>query len=126
MQRKERAKLIRDHIRPIMHQHGRWEELSGHRYRRVDVHGWTAFVFTSFSSLPDRPPPTLNQSEAPFITAQCEPALPCHLDLFLSPGRKVLSIDWDAEDRLNIISMRPGAWEQELFGLPRVKTLISQ
>ena len=115
MRRVERARLIRDAILAHPREEWRWTTVSGERHLQLDCDRWQACLRTAFSG-PHAPPPPAPTYLHALVFQQTAARLPNLLDLWVSGQRKVLSLEWDGDD-LRLISMKPGPWEFELFGV---------
>ena len=81
----------------------------------MDRDAWHASLRTAFSG----PPPPLPDAPSylhALVRQQKAARLPNVLDLWVRGQRKVLSVEWDDDD-IPLISMKPGPWEFELFGV---------
>lgn len=115
MRRLERARLIRDSVLAYPREEWQWTDVSGEQYLDLHREGWSASLRSHFNAPPAPPPDLPSYLHAVALQRSRQP-LPNGLDLWLSPGGKVLSVEWNHEE-LRIISMKPGAWESELFGV---------
>ena len=115
MRRIDRARLIRDAILARPQEDWRWNIVSGERYLQLDCDRWHASLRTAFSGPLPPPPPAPTYLHALAFQRKARP-LPNVLDLWVRGQRKVLSVEWDDDD-LRLISMRPGPWEMERFGV---------
>ena len=116
MQRKDRARIIRDAVMAEIEQHGKWAEGGGARYRNVETERWGAMLLTPFGTLHKKPEAD-TAAKALYLQSWSGPK-PYQIDVWLTDGGKVISFEWSGDADLRIISMQRGAWEQELFGLP--------
>ena len=48
------------------------------------------------------------------LKQQAAPDLPYTLEVWYADSHKVMNVQWDAEDKIQLISFRPGAWEADL------------
>lgn len=115
MKRLERARIIRDKVLAHPREEWRWTTVPGVRFLELDGDGWNASVSTAFNG-----PKTSLRSAPSYLHArelqQKAAPLPNVLDLWIPGQGKVLAIEWD-DDAINLISMQPGPWEVELFGI---------
>ncbi|MBC3940604.1 hypothetical protein [Sphingomonas albertensis] len=118
----DRARIIRDAALAHDHMHGSWEglDLPGGgeaRVRTIDPGlGWSVIITSPFSRIPCNTvtPGGSNARLGSSFNARNGQVV---MDMYLTFGPKVLSIaSTTSEDVL--ISMVPGPWEADLFGLP--------
>ncbi|QCB43238.1 hypothetical protein E5673_14230 [Sphingomonas sp. PAMC26645] len=109
--RLDRARIIRDAVIDHDHRHGSWQplDLPGGRETRVRTidpgRGWSAIITSRFSGGP------VNTVTSGSSNGQVV------MDVYLTFGPKVLSIATSISEDM-LISMAPGSWESEMFGLP--------
>jgi len=111
-----RAIAIRDHLLPLVRAHGSMEEVSGAAGRLVV---WKAGNFTCSLRSPSTPwpaeaPPTASYDQA-ISRQRAKPDLPWSLDVWR--GGTVLSLQWDEEGRVEVVSFTPGPWEAEALAM---------
>ncbi len=117
MRRLDRARIVRDQILKLAAEHGAWEECGDVKSLAVRMNGWHASLHSPFNPITDALPEAASYLQA-VILQQAPAPLPYQLDLWVAGTGKVLAVEW-RDSELRIISMRRGAWEQELFGLPQ-------
>ena len=115
MRRLERATLIRDHILAHPRSEWRWTTVSGEKYLEFDGGASMASLRSPFNALPPPPPDPPTYLHALALQRSRQPLLN-GLDVWIKGRGKVLSIEW-SDDEMRIISMKPGPWEAELFGV---------
>lgn len=115
MRRLDRARLIRDAVLAHPREDWQWSEISGQRYLDLDRVTWKASLRSHFNA-PLGPPPDPPTYLHALALQRARQPLPNGLDLWINGRGKVLSVEWD-DDKLRIISMKPGVWEAELFGV---------
>ena len=115
MRRLDRAKIIRRQVLEVMGREGRWREVQGSRSRVCAADGWTASLYTPFNPLHDARIVADTYQKA--LLLQQVRLRPWLLDVWIPGVGKVLSLGWD-DTEVELISMKRGWWEQELFGLP--------
>lgn len=116
MKRLDRARQVRDTILNVPREQWKWEKLGEVRYLTLRTADWNASLATPFGGQLNTLPPATTFQQALILQSARAP-LPNVLDVWLTGGPKVLSVEWDA-DELRLISMRRGPWESDLFGLP--------
>ena len=134
-----RAIAIRDHVLPLIREHG---TLDRHPFGKSYITTTRWFCTLSGETLPERaartdqgllifslrtpfsnwdavrsPVPSYAQALAKQQATRGRPVLGYGLDIWRSGSNKVLSIEWDDDGRSNLISMKPGAWEEECLAL---------
>ena len=112
MRRIDRAIRIRDAILARPTEEWSWHQASGQRFRILSRSRWSAMLATPFTSVnPD--PPVSSYSQAVLLASRLRP-LRYHLSLWVKGMGKVLALEWGS-DNARLISMRPGAWQDDLF-----------
>ncbi len=116
MKRLERATAIREQV--LRSERTTWAEGFGARSKILSGLGWTASLHSPFNPLPSGRPQTGSYARA-MEQARLSKKKILHwlLDVYVEGLGKVLSLEWD-EHTANLISMKRGPWEQELFSLP--------
>ena len=114
--RTARALAIRDHLLPLIRAQGAMEEIGGSGVRMVMWKaGRFAFALRSpFTAWGIKAPPPRSYSAAQ-AKQRANPVLPWSLDVW--HGRKVLSLQWHAPGRVEVISFHRGPWEAEALAL---------
>jgi len=116
--RLSRALAIRDHILPLVRERGVPQRLkAGEGF--VSTTKWQHAVFTFGLWAPNYMPSggPVDYALAVAVQDMVEAAMPHGLDVWHAHVGKVLSMEWDADGRANLISMRPGSWEAELLAI---------
>lgn len=119
----ERARIIRDKVLSFPRDQWTWEGAGSDRHLSLRTAEWNASLTTVFNDCRTKPEATTYLQA---LVLQSTPAaLPNVLDLWLIAQGKVLSVEWD-NDTTQVISMRRGPWESELFGLPEYRPKTSR
>jgi hypothetical protein len=111
----ERARAIRDHLLPLVREHGSLERQQGPvRLVVLELRGWIVRHWTPFNDL------SSGEASSPGYRHAIErqrglPDLPYGLEVWR--GRNVLSILWSDEGRFEVITFLRGAWEDEALKL---------
>ena len=110
-----RALLIRDHLLPLIRQHGTVEVQVGALRLTTLEHGpWSFNHWTPFNDLAAEEAASPAYRRA--LSQQRDtPDLPYGLDVWR--GLKVLSLLWSDNGDYKIVSYAPGAWEDEVLAL---------
>ena len=114
--RTARALAIRDHLLPLIRVQGAMEGIGGSGVRTTM---WKAgsFAFALRSpftawGIKASPPRSYSAAQA---RQRADPVLPWGLDVW--HGRKVLSLQWDDAERVEVNSFSRGPWEDEALAL---------
>ena len=117
-----RAIAIRDHLLPLIRVHGAMQEVSGAAGRMAvwKAGSLTCAVRSPFTPWLAEEPPAASYEQA-ISRQRAKPALPWALDVW--HGHKVLSLQWDDKDRIEVISFARGTWEAEALAMGSQKDL---
>jgi hypothetical protein len=112
MNRRERAIAIRDCALALLREQGEWLRLADRTTRVlfVTIGRFSILCRTPFTALP-RPSSTTYPAA---VAAQRRVNLSYGLDLWCD-GKKVLNVEWDDGELLDIVGFRGGAWEEEFL-----------
>jgi len=111
----DRALAIRDHILPLLREHGALEiQRDTVRVVELRMPAWTFRHWTPFSEL------TAGEAASPGYRHAIErqhtqPDLPYGLDVW--HGMRVLRILWADDGKLKVVSFVRGAWEDAVLAL---------
>jgi len=117
MKRLDRALKIRDIVLNTKSAERCWDDQTGMRSLKIETSDWGASLNTPFNPLPSDDIAAPSYLHA-LVRAQARKPLENLLNLWIPGLGKVLSLEWSGEEA-NLISMKRGDWEAELFGLPR-------
>jgi hypothetical protein len=111
-----RAIAIREHLLPLIRVHGTMQEISGAAGRLAvwKAGTLTCTVRSPFTPWPAEEPPTASYEQA-ISRQRAKPVLPWALDVWR--GRKVLSLQWDDDGRVEVVSFIRGPWEAEALAM---------
>ena len=112
----ERAVAIRDHLLPLIREHGATLEISGSTSRMMvwKVGNFTFTQHSPFTPWQAEAPPSAAYSQA-LARQRSKPAPAWGLDVW--HGDKVLSLRWDDAGRVEVISFNRGPWEAEALAM---------
>ena len=106
-----RALVLRDAALTVVNREGAWEVISGKKMLFARVGNLQILHRTPFQSLP---PPS---DQIKYLAAQHGLPLPKNLlyglDVWAS-SKKVMNIEWDDNDNVELVSLRSGEWENAL------------
>lgn len=107
-----RIKAIRDAALAIVRLHGEWERI--HNFPHP-VLGYENEGFKLLYRTPFQPIPVSNKATSQGIAPSTQRAMYKAYGLDIWFGKKVLSVQWDQEDEVEVISYRKGEWEEKLL-----------
>jgi hypothetical protein len=101
-----RALALRDAALLVVKRRGEWEKVKVAK-RAGPGSGDMKFLSVHIGNLSISYRPSFQRVDVP---------LPYGLDVWV-PSKKVMNIGWDAQGNIDLVSLRPGAWEAELIAL---------
>jgi hypothetical protein len=111
--RLQRAVAIRDHLLPLIRQHGTFQPKNHPSFIQFIARGFEVYLNSPFLPLPKPRPPALFYEDA-LLWQRAKLVLPWRMAILNYTG-KVLSLEWDNDEHAALISMRPGPWEAEIL-----------
>jgi hypothetical protein len=105
-----RVRSARDHALRVVRERGHTKAVGPLKILEVDLDGLMIVHQTPFSGL--EPEPRAPTYQHALVKQAAEPSLPYGIDVW--SGKKVLSVKWNQDDRLQVISFHPGEWEERL------------
>ena len=117
MQRILRARIIHREVMLFCNAYPHFQYVNSGLAAIVDREYWHARIHTIDNLAPGQWWPRLVAvpTKPGSCISRCK--LPNRMGLWLAQGPKVLTVEW-MNDRFDLIHMRRGSWEHELFGLP--------
>jgi hypothetical protein len=111
-----RALAIRDHLLPLFEAHDTMQEVSGvaGRLAVFKAEGFTCTLRSPFTAWPAEAPPAASYEQA-ISRQRAKPALPWCLEVW--HGHTVLSLQWDDDGRVEVVSFTRGPWEAEALAM---------
>lgn len=117
-----RVIAFRNHLLPLISRYGRFETIVPWKVRctKWESGGFVVMLFIPFTARrTDRPEPV--SSEQTVAMPRATPAFEYVLDIALRQDgkvmRKVVSLQWNKSDNVEILTFDPGAWEADLMTL---------
>jgi hypothetical protein len=107
-----RIRAARDHALQIIKNTGRWETFGPLKMLMAEMDDLMLAHRTPFSPLPDREATCPSYQHA-LAEQAAAPDLPYAIDVWFK-HKKVLFVQWDQNDELQVISFRPGEWDARL------------
>jgi len=110
--RLERITRLKEEALLVLRERGEWKDIKGAgKMLGASVGNLRMVMHTPFSRVPEL------TSQMKYIAAtDNKPILPYGMDIWAE--KKVLSIEWNEEGALNVISFKPGDWEMALTAGP--------
>ena len=115
MKRLQRALIVRDIIINSKTAERCWDDQTGMKSLKIKMSEWEASLNTPFNPFPTDDVVAPSYLHA-LVRAQAKTPMANLLNLWLPGSGKVLALEWSDEEA-NLISMKRGDWEAELFGL---------
>ncbi len=110
----EKAKIIRDHILPLIRMKGSVVDISGIKVLMWDAPPWKFIHRTPFSPVSQLKPSDYTEAR---LLQKRGGKLNLGYSLDIWRGKKLFNVEWDQPDKLSIVSFMRGDWEDEVLAM---------